>query len=120
MDALTAAAAGAPPALVLGLLVWSLKRNVRANDAQVAEAKRAVREARQEAAGIVAAVREEIIASGAETRRAVDNLSGNVKELAGAIGLHGERLARGDEKLASLERRVDGLEGRERERDRVR
>lgn len=120
MDALTAAAAGLPPAAVLGLLVWSFKRNVRANDQQVAEAKQAGIEARQFITGVVETVRAEIAASGAETRRAVDNLSGNVKELAGAIGSHGERLARGDVKLEELGRRVDGLEARERERDRGR
>lgn len=110
----------ASPVVLLGLLAWSLKRNVKASDEKLAaaeaSAKAAAEDAKSAVAGLAADVKAAVGESAAETRRAVDGLAGEVRALAATLGAHGERLARGDEKLSSLERRVDGLEDRERDR----
>jgi hypothetical protein len=64
----------------IGLLAWSLNRNVRAQD-------------------------DKLSAIGTD-----------VRQLAGAVGNHGERLAAGDEQLKAHGERLQGIEDRERER----
>jgi hypothetical protein len=118
-QAATILALGASPVL-LGVLGWSLRRNVKNSDARDEETRRIATDAAASAAklsaDLAAAVREEIARSGAETRQAVDALGAELRTATATLGRHGERLAGGDVKIASLDERVKGLEERERER----
>lgn len=115
-----AGAAVAVTPVVLGVLGWSLRRNVKNADARDEETRKiataAADRAEKFASELVEAIREEISRSGEETRQAVTALGEEVRTLSGTLGRHGERLAGGDVKLDALGKRVDGLEERERTR----
>lgn len=66
--------------VVLGVLGWSLRRNLRAQDEKLME------------------------------------IATDTRQLAGTVGKHSEQLASGVVRFQEIERRVGGLEERERER----
>lgn len=111
---------GVASPIVLGLLGWSLRKNVKTAEDRDAETRKiatsAATKAEEAVREFAETVRREIASSGEATRLAVTALGVEVGKLSGTLGQHGERLAGGDVKIAGLEERVRGLEGRERER----
>jgi len=77
---LALAAVTAVMSVVLGVLAWALKRNLRAQDEQLRQ------------------------------------IATDTRQLAGTVGKHSEQLASGVVRFQEIERRVGGLEERERGR----
>lgn len=116
---------------LLGILAWSLRRNISIADRQHAEtrqhAEQAADRAERASAVIAETVRREVAASGELTRGVVGQLASDVSKITAQLSTYGERLSAGNERFRAIEEklaagdaaladRVKDLEERERDR----